>query len=38
VTVNLDTGETVFTSNINDHNRAVDQWRVWCRDHPDSGC
>jgi len=38
VTVNLDTGETVFTSNINDHNRAVDQWRAWCRDHPDSGC
>ncbi|NYE20403.1 endolytic transglycosylase MltG [Microbacterium immunditiarum] len=38
VTVNLDTGETVFTSNINDHNRAVDQWRGWCREHPDSGC
>lgn len=38
VTVNLDTGETVFTSNIDDHNRAVDQWRAWCREHPDSGC
>lgn len=38
VTVNLDTGETVFTSNIDDHNRAVEQWRAWCRDHPDSGC
>lgn len=38
VTVNLDTGETVFTTNVNDHNRAVEQWRAWCVDHPDSGC
>ncbi|MEZ3160244.1 endolytic transglycosylase MltG [Microbacterium sp. BWT-B31] len=38
VTVNLDTGETVFTSNIDDHNAAVEQWRAWCSDHPDSGC
>ncbi|TQJ32178.1 endolytic transglycosylase MltG [Microbacterium sp. SLBN-146] len=38
VTVNLDTGETVFTSNLADHNRAVDQWISWCRDNPDSGC
>ncbi|MFC6324288.1 endolytic transglycosylase MltG, partial [Microbacterium koreense] len=38
VTVNLDTGETVFTTNIDDHNRAVDQWISWCRDNPDSGC
>lgn len=38
VTVNLDTGETVFTSNLNDHNKAVAQWQAWCSDHPDSGC
>ena len=38
VTVNLDTGETVFTSNLADHNRAVAQWQAWCSDHPDSGC
>ena len=38
VTVNLDTGETVFTTNNADHNRAVEQWRAWCRDNPDSGC
>ncbi len=38
VTVNLDTGETVFTNNLADHNRARDQWISWCRDHPDSGC
>ncbi|WP_235007920.1 endolytic transglycosylase MltG [Microbacterium timonense] len=38
VTVNLDTGETVFTNNLADHNRAVQQWQQWCSDHPDSGC
>lgn len=38
VTVNLDTGETVFTSNYADHNRAVEQWLAWCSDNPDSGC
>jgi UPF0755 protein len=38
VTVNLDTGETVFTNNLADHNRAVQQWITWCKAHPDSGC
>ncbi|BDV30598.1 endolytic transglycosylase MltG [Microbacterium terricola] len=38
VTVNLDTGETVFTSNLADHEAAVAQWQSWCADHPDSGC
>ncbi|WP_082541403.1 endolytic transglycosylase MltG [Microbacterium sp. Root166] len=38
VTVNLDTGETLFTTNLNDHNRAVAQWQDWCSQHPDSGC
>jgi len=38
VTVNLDSGETVFTSNLADHNRAVAQWQTWCADNPDSGC
>lgn len=38
VTVNLDTGETVFTTNLADHNRAVAQWQEWCSGHPDSGC
>jgi len=38
VTVNLDTGETVFTSTLAEHEAAVAQWRSWCTDHPDSGC
>jgi UPF0755 protein len=38
VTVNLNTGETVFTTNVDDHNRAVAQWQAWCTDNPDAGC
>ncbi|MFE7844855.1 endolytic transglycosylase MltG [Microbacterium sp. NPDC057407] len=38
VTVNLNTGETVFTTNIADHNRAVAQWQEWCSQNPDAGC
>lgn len=38
VTVNLDTGETVFTATAAEHNKAVAQWRAWCTEHPDSGC
>jgi UPF0755 protein len=38
VTVNLDTGETVFSNNVDAHDNAVAQWRQWCSDHPDSGC
>lgn len=38
VTVNLNTGETVFTTNYDDHLAAVEQWRQWCTDNPDAGC
>ncbi len=38
VTVNLNTGETVFTTNADDHQAAVDQWIQWCRENPDAGC
>ena len=38
VTVNLDTGETVFTSTYSEHLEYVDQWQQWCSDHPDQGC
>ena len=38
VTVNLDTGETVFTSTYSEHEKAVAQWQAWCAANPDSGC
>ncbi|MDY0909767.1 endolytic transglycosylase MltG [Microbacterium sp. CFBP9034] len=38
VTVNMDTGETVFTDTYSEHLRYVDQMLAWCSEHPDSGC
>lgn len=38
VTVNLDTGETIFTSTYAEHLKYVKQMQTWCSDHPDSGC
>jgi UPF0755 protein len=38
VTVNLDTGETVFSTTADEHEVARQQWIAWCQDHPDSGC
>lgn len=36
VTVNLDTGETVFSETVAEHDRGVEQLHAWCRetDHP----
>lgn len=38
VTVNMDTGETIFTKTYNEHLKYVDQMQQWCAAHPDSGC
>lgn len=38
VTVNLDTGETVFSTTVAEHEAAVARWQQWCSDNPDSGC
>lgn len=38
VTVNLDTGETLFSATYEEHQAGIDQMIDWCRDHPDSGC
>ncbi|MFT4282407.1 endolytic transglycosylase MltG [Microbacterium sp.] len=38
VTVNLDTGETVFTDTYQEHQKYVKQWQSWCAENPDSGC
>ena len=37
-TVNLSTGETVFSATYADQLKAVDQFQQWCRDNPDGGC
>ncbi|MFJ4164203.1 endolytic transglycosylase MltG [Microbacterium sp. NPDC089698] len=38
VTVNLDTGETVFSTTYAEHEAAVKQWQDWCKANPSSGC
>lgn len=38
VTVNLETGETVFTNTVAEHGAAVKQLRDWCKANPDKGC
>ncbi len=38
VTVNLDTGETDFTSTYAEHQKAILKWDAWCEANPDSGC
>ena len=38
VTVNLDTGETIFTDTYAQHQKAVAQWQEWCADNPNKGC
>ncbi|WP_438352971.1 endolytic transglycosylase MltG [Microbacterium sp. CJ88] len=38
VTVNLNTGETIFSVTADEHQVAVNQWRQWCTDNPGSGC
>ncbi|WZH36496.1 MAG: endolytic transglycosylase MltG [Microbacterium enclense] len=37
-TVNLATGETVFSTTYADQLKAVDQFQQWCRENPDGGC
>jgi UPF0755 protein len=37
-TVNLATGETVFSTTYDDQLKAVEQFRAWCRENPDGGC
>jgi len=37
-TVNLATGETVFSTTYADQLKAVDQFQQWCRANPDGGC
>ena len=34
-TINLETGETVFSSTYAEHEKAVALWRAWMKDHPE---
>ncbi|WP_424935770.1 MULTISPECIES: endolytic transglycosylase MltG [Bacteria] len=38
VTVNLNTGETQFSTTYEEHLGYVKQWQEWCSANPDSGC
>lgn len=37
-TVNLATGETVFSTSYADQEKAVAQFQQWCRENPNGGC
>ena len=34
-TINLETGETVFSSTYSQHEKAVAKWLAWMKDHPE---
>jgi UPF0755 protein len=34
-TINLETGETVFSETYAQHEKAVAQWLAWMKDHPE---
>ncbi|UNK72454.1 endolytic transglycosylase MltG [Microbacterium sp. H1-D42] len=38
VTVNLDTGETVFSATYAEQQAAEAEYQKWCEDNPDGGC
>ena len=37
VTWNLDTGETIFSTTVEEHEAAVDKWLAWMDEHPEYG-
>lgn len=38
VAVNLDTGESVFSTTVEEHNAAVERLNQWCAANPGKGC
>lgn len=38
VTVNLDTGETIFSTTYAEHEKAVAQWQQWCAANDSADC
>jgi len=37
VTWNLDTGETIFSTTVTEHESAVAKWLAWMKEHPEYG-
>ena len=37
VTWNLDTGETIFSATVDEHDAAVAKWLAWMEEHPEYG-
>jgi uncharacterized YceG family protein len=37
VTWNLDTGETIFSTTVGEHDAAVVKWQAWMKEHPEYG-
>ena len=37
VTWNLDTGETIFSTTVEEHDAAVEKWLAWMDEHPEYG-
>ncbi|MFF2270693.1 endolytic transglycosylase MltG [Agromyces sp. NPDC058136] len=37
VTWNLDTGETIFSEAVEEHDAAVEKWLAWMEEHPEYG-
>ncbi|MDJ0325085.1 endolytic transglycosylase MltG [Cryobacterium sp. PH31-AA6] len=37
VTWNLDTGETIFSTTVEEHDAAVVKWQAWMKEHPEYG-
>jgi UPF0755 protein len=35
VTINLDSGETIFSETLREHEAAVELYRKWLRENPD---
>lgn len=38
VTINLETGETVFSVTYEEHLAAIKKWDEWCKANPEGGC
>ncbi|MFV0433546.1 MAG: endolytic transglycosylase MltG [Leucobacter sp.] len=38
VAINLDTGESAFSSTLEEHDRAVEKLNAWCTANPGKGC